>query len=164
MKVTVIPIVVDILWKVSKSLEQIREFRNQRNLGDHRDYSIVNASLNIQKNPQDLRRLTATQTPVKDQQLRLVWKTRKERNNSIRRSQYGFINVFISKSISIFSSIMAYSSTSFSVHPLLYLSSYSFLYLFISISVSILYYLLQPIIRDLSSSVYIYLSIYLSVL
>ena len=40
--------------------------------------SIVKISQNIEKSPGDLRRLAVTQTPVKDYQLTLVWKTRKE--------------------------------------------------------------------------------------
>ena len=51
---------------------------NQRNNQDQSDYSIIGTGKNILE---DLRKFAFTQTPVKDQQLKLVWKTRKEENN-----------------------------------------------------------------------------------
>ena len=50
---------------------------NQRFSRDHPNYSIVKIGQNTEKSPVDLKRLAITQTPVKDDQLTLVWKTRK---------------------------------------------------------------------------------------
>ena len=46
--------------------------------GDQSNYSIVEISQNSKKSTGDLRRLAVTHTPMKDHQLKLVWKTRKE--------------------------------------------------------------------------------------
>ena len=48
---------------------------NQRINQDHPDYSIMKIGQNTKKSPGDLRRLTVIQTPGKDHQLTLVWKT-----------------------------------------------------------------------------------------
>ena len=40
--------------------------------GDHPNYSIVENGQNTEKSPGDLRRLSVTQTPVKDHQLKLM--------------------------------------------------------------------------------------------
>ena len=45
---------------------------NQRMCGDHPNYSIVEVSQNVEKSPGDLRRLSVTQTQLKDHQLMLV--------------------------------------------------------------------------------------------
>ena len=55
---------------------------NWRTSRDHLNYSIVKIGQNTEKSPGDLRRLVVTQTPVKDHQLTLVSKTRKENNNN----------------------------------------------------------------------------------
>ena len=55
---------------------------NKRNSGDHPNNSIVEISQNTKKSPKDLRRLTVTQTPVKNHLLALVWKTLKRENNN----------------------------------------------------------------------------------
>ena len=52
--------------------ERTGKFTNQRTSGDYPDYSIIKIGQNTEKNPGDLRRLAATQTPVKDHQLALV--------------------------------------------------------------------------------------------
>ena len=46
--------------------------------GDHPNYYIIDIDQNTEKSPGDLRRLAATQTPVKDYQLMLMGKTLKE--------------------------------------------------------------------------------------
>ena len=56
--------------------------RNNRMSGDYPNYSIVQIGQNTVKGPGDLRRLAVTQTPVKDHQLMLIWKTLKELNNN----------------------------------------------------------------------------------
>ena len=48
--------------------------RDKRTSGDHPNNSIIKIGLNTEKSPEDLRRLTVTQTPVVNHQLTLVWK------------------------------------------------------------------------------------------
>ena len=50
---------------------------NQRENRNHLNYSMAEISENTQKSPGDLIRLAVTQSPVKNYQLTLVWKTRK---------------------------------------------------------------------------------------
>ena len=52
-------------------------FGNKKISGDHPDYSIIKISQNTEKSPGDLKRLAVTQTPVRNHQLTLVWKTLK---------------------------------------------------------------------------------------
>ena len=51
---------------------------NKRTSGDHPNDSIIENGQNTEKSPVDLRKLAVTQTPVKDHQLTLMWKTVKE--------------------------------------------------------------------------------------
>ena len=44
---------------------------NKRTSGDHPNYNIIENSQNIKKSPEDLR-FAVTQTPVKNQQLKLM--------------------------------------------------------------------------------------------
>ena len=63
----------------------------KRTSQDHPNYSIVEISQNIEKNPGDLRRLAVTQTPVENHQLTLVWKTLKrvnDDNNNGKKNNY----------------------------------------------------------------------------
>ena len=46
-----------------------------RRSGYHPNYCIIENGQNTKKSPGDLRRLDITQTPVKDHQLTLMWKT-----------------------------------------------------------------------------------------
>ena len=55
-----------------------RRFENQRTSGDHPDYSIIKIGQNTEKSPGNLRRLAVPQTPLKNNQLMLVGKPRKE--------------------------------------------------------------------------------------
>ena len=81
-RVMVIP---TVSWATWNDLQRLRKktggIGNQKNQ-DHWDYSIVIINQNTQKNPGDLRRLAVTQTPVKDHQLKLVWKTCKNWYNN----------------------------------------------------------------------------------
>ena len=78
MKVTIIPVVTDALGTVTKGLVQGPEDLEIRvTSGDHPNYSIVEIGQNTEKSPGDLRRLTVTQTPVRNHQWTLVWKTLK---------------------------------------------------------------------------------------
>ena len=53
-------------------------FRGRRTSGDYPGYSIIENAQNTEKSSGDLRRLAVTQTPVKNHQLKLMWKTLKE--------------------------------------------------------------------------------------
>ena len=48
---------------------------NKRTSGDHPNNYIIENGQNTEKSPGDLRRLAVTQTPMKDHQLKLMWKT-----------------------------------------------------------------------------------------
>ena len=53
------------------------KLRNERTSRDHPNYSITKIGQNTEKSPGELRRLAVYQTPVKNHQLTLVWKTLK---------------------------------------------------------------------------------------
>ena len=48
---------------------------NKRTNGDHPNYYIIENGQNTEKNTRDLRKLAVAQTPGKDHQLKLTWKT-----------------------------------------------------------------------------------------
>ena len=48
--------------------KETRGLGNKSTSGDHPNYSIIEIGQNIEKNPEDLRRLAVTQTPVEDHQ------------------------------------------------------------------------------------------------
>ena len=82
MKMTIIPIVICAHGTVTKGLiQRLEDLEIMESVGDSPNYSIVKIELNTAKSPGDLRRLAATQTPVKDHQLMLMRKTLKELNN-----------------------------------------------------------------------------------
>ena len=62
-------------WKSPQRL--VKETRGMVNRSKNQDldYSIVKIGKNTEKSPGDPRRFSITQTPVKDQKLKLVWKT-----------------------------------------------------------------------------------------
>ena len=61
-------------WEWSDGIENQWENRES-------DYSIAVISQYTQKSPWDLRKLTVTQTPIKDHQVTLVGKTRNDNDN-----------------------------------------------------------------------------------
>ena len=65
MQVTIIPIVIGAFGTVTKGTGGLGSWRTS---GDHPNYVIIENSQNTEKSPGDLRRLAATQTPVKDHQ------------------------------------------------------------------------------------------------
>ena len=69
MQVTIIQIAISAFGTVTKGTGGLESWRPS---GDHPNDSIVENGLNIEKNPGDLRRLSVTQTPVKDHQLMLM--------------------------------------------------------------------------------------------
>ena len=83
MKVTIIPIVVGAFGTVAKGLLKGLE---DLEVGDHPNYSIIENGQNTEKSPGDLRRLTVTQTPVKNTQLTLMQKTQ-------MRLDYNYIGI-----------------------------------------------------------------------
>ena len=75
MKVTIIPIVIGAFGTVTKGTG---ELGNRRTREDHPNYDIIVNGQNTEKSPGDLRRLAVIQTPLKNHQLKLMWKTLKE--------------------------------------------------------------------------------------
>ena len=69
MKVLIIQIVIRAFGTVTKGLG------SWRTSGEYPNDNIIENGQNTEKNPGDLRRLAVTQTPVKDHQLKLMWKT-----------------------------------------------------------------------------------------
>ena len=74
MKVMGIPIVVCAPQRICKETGRLG---NKRINGDHPDNSISKISQNTEKSPGDTRKLAFAQTPVRNHQLTLVWKTLK---------------------------------------------------------------------------------------
>ncbi len=73
MKVTMIPIVREVLGTVTKRLVQgLGGLGNKKTKRDHPNYCIIKIGQNNEKSPEDLRKLAVTQTPVKDHQLTLM--------------------------------------------------------------------------------------------
>ena len=74
-KVTIIPIVIGALVTVTKGLVISTRTGNKRTSGYHPNYCFIEIGQNTEKSPGDLGRLVVTQTPVRNHQLTLVWKT-----------------------------------------------------------------------------------------
>ena len=72
MKVTIIPIVIGAFGTVTKGLLKDLE------AGGRVETIQIENGQNTEKSPGDLRRLSVAQTPMKDHQLTLMWKTLKE--------------------------------------------------------------------------------------
>ena len=62
--------------------KRYRDVGNWRMSRDRPNYSIVNTGQNIEESPGDLRRLAVAQSPVKDHQLTLGWKTQHDKNGT----------------------------------------------------------------------------------
>ena len=60
------------LGTVNNGLIKRLEELNKITSGDHPNYCIIEISQNTEMSPRELRRLTVTQTPVKDHQLTLM--------------------------------------------------------------------------------------------
>ena len=73
MKGTIIPIVIGDFGRVTKGL--LKELGDWRTSRDPPNYSIIENDQNIEKSHGYLRILAVTQTPVKNQQLKLMWIT-----------------------------------------------------------------------------------------
>ena len=79
MKVTIVPIVIGALGTVIKGLlKGLEDLEIGGRVWDYPNNSIAEDGQNPETSPGDLRRLAVTQTPVKNHQLTLMWKTLKE--------------------------------------------------------------------------------------
>ena len=78
MEMTIIATVIGTFGRSLKATKGDGKAGNRRTNWDHPDNSVVGIDRNKEKNSRDLRRLAVTQTPVKDHQLWLMWKTRNE--------------------------------------------------------------------------------------
>ena len=74
MKVTVKPILVKALGTVPKNMRRRRfsKVEIRAKIEDHRESSPVKISLNTVKSPGNLGRLVVSQTPLKNDQLKLM--------------------------------------------------------------------------------------------
>ena len=76
-------ILIGALGTLSKGIEKgTGGDRFRRKNRNHPNCHIAETSQNTGNNPEDLRRLAITQTPVEDPQLTLVWKTRNNNDNN----------------------------------------------------------------------------------
>ena len=67
------------LWySPQRIMKGVGGLRNKRMGGDHPYYNIIENGQNTEKNAGELMRLAVTQPPVKDNQLKMLWKTLKE--------------------------------------------------------------------------------------
>ena len=57
--------------KIRKGAGRVRNGRTDR---EHKNYSIAKIDQKTEKRPEDVRKVAATQSPVKDRQLNFVWK------------------------------------------------------------------------------------------
>ena len=79
MKVTVITIVIGAVGTVTKGLiKGLKDLKNKMTGEDQPTYSIIKISQDTEESPGVLRRFVVTQTPVRNHQLILMWKTLKE--------------------------------------------------------------------------------------
>ena len=76
MKATIILIVIGAFGTVTKGL--LKGLEDLEVSGRVEAIQTIENGQNIEKSPGDLTRLTVTQTPVKNDQLTLMWKTLKE--------------------------------------------------------------------------------------
>ena len=67
--------------------KRIGAVENWRTNQDDPDYSIVTTGWNMEKSPGDLRKLAVTQTPVKYQQLTMVWRTQEKQKKKKKKEQ-----------------------------------------------------------------------------
>ena len=76
MWMTLIPVVTGAFGMAPQRLERrLEQLELRRQNRGHPNYSIVEISQNTEKCPGDLKRLAVPQTPVKDNQFILKWKT-----------------------------------------------------------------------------------------
>ena len=79
MKVTIVPIVIGALGTITKGLLRgLEDLEIGGRVEIYPNDSIAKNGQNPEKSPGDLRRVAVTQTPAKNHQLTLMWKTLKE--------------------------------------------------------------------------------------
>ena len=75
-------------------------FGSWKTSGYHLNYSIIENRQNTEMTPEDLRRLAVTQTPIKNHQLKLMWKTQGVNNNTTpNNNNNGMVLIFELKSV-----------------------------------------------------------------
>ena len=74
----IILIVIGVLVQLSNDYWKDWRIWSKRTSGDYQDYNIIEDGQNTDKSADDLRRRAVIQTPVKDHQLKNMWKTLKE--------------------------------------------------------------------------------------
>ena len=90
MKVTIIPIVIGAFVTVTKGLLKGLEDLEAGERVETCHDSIIENGQNTENSPRDLRRLAVAQTPMKNHQVRLMWKSLKgdnNNNNNITKNQ-----------------------------------------------------------------------------
>ena len=65
-------------WKQYRQHKHQQNKNNQNTKIDHSKYCIIEIDQNTEKSLGDWRKLAVTQTPMKDNQLTLIWTTLKE--------------------------------------------------------------------------------------
>ena len=66
------------LYSYQRIIKETGGLGGGRTSGDHPNYNIIENGQNAEKSPGVLRRLVVTQTPMKDNPLKRMWKTLKE--------------------------------------------------------------------------------------
>ena len=89
MKMTSIPIVIGAFGTVTKGLlKGLEDLKIRGCVEDHPNYNVIENGQNTEKSPGDLRRLPVTQTPGKNDQLKLMWKNSQGVNDNNCSSSY----------------------------------------------------------------------------
>ena len=78
MKVTIVPIVIGAFDTITKGLLKGLEVLEFGGRAKTIQMTALLNGQNTEKSPEDLRRLAVTQTPVRNHQLKLMWKPLKE--------------------------------------------------------------------------------------
>ena len=72
---------INCIWCIRNDLQSLEKGAGRiwnQIRRNYPNYQIIDIDQNTEKSSENLRRLLVTQTPVKDHQYKLVWKTRKE--------------------------------------------------------------------------------------
>ena len=113
MKVAIILIIIDAFRTVTKVLlKGLENLEIEGWLETPPNYCIIEIGQNTEKNPGDLRGLAVPQTPVKDHQLKLMWKILKPSQQQLNNNDNNNNNSHL-----LYSSISFYLSHSFLYEP-----------------------------------------------
>ena len=100
MKVTIIPIVIGAFGTVTKGLlKGLEELDVGGRVETIQTTAITENCQNTEKSDGDLRRLAITQSPVKDHQLTLMWKTlmSNNNNNKLKKREFAKLSTLVSQ-------------------------------------------------------------------